>query len=304
MRVWIPMLTLFLVLSGCSKTESVQLSPVWPVGQNQTIVFTVDRQSQMTINDTSSFSTAARSEIWLDYNVTTVDADNTANLAFTFQRAELSESVDLGGNTIVPFAGDDGISPLQKMYSALRGQTFNASINTAGRVISMDGIEAIVNKLKEVAPAARGMTPMAEMSQVQLDELTDTFANVFDDAAMTGMLETVFHIYPDGPVTTGDSWNTQSTGAFGGSTEIADTTWTLDSTDSNLYSLSFAVTFDQAAGKYGETNEGSGSGSATLDPSTGLLTGLQATIKNVMNNDADGASVRDESTQTLTVEVF
>lgn len=304
MRVRLSMLAFLVVVSACSKTESVPLAPTWSVGDAKTIVFTVDRQSKMTINDAPNFSTASNLEIWMDYNVTAVDANNTATLAITYQRAELSETVNLGGNTIVPFAGDDGISPLQKMYSALRGQTFSANIDAAGRVTSLDGVESIVDKLKEVAPATRGMTPMVELTQDQLDELTDTFANVFDDSTTTGFMETVFHLYPGGPVTVGDSWNTQSTGAYGGSTEIVDTTWTLDRAENGLYSLSFAVTFNEAAGKYGETNSGSGTGTATVDASTGMLTGLQATIKNAMNNEADGVTVRDDATQTLTVEIF
>ena len=54
-----------LVASACN-TETFEIAPAWSVGDQRTIVFVIDRETQMEIGGSPSFSGSSRSELWLD----------------------------------------------------------------------------------------------------------------------------------------------------------------------------------------------------------------------------------------------
>jgi hypothetical protein len=147
---------------------------------------------------------------------------------------------------------------MNRMFHAIKGQTFNMKVDAEGKVLEVTGMEEMANKMIE----------SMGMGEEFASTLRQTFQEQFNDARMKEQFERAFFIFPGKEVKVGESWVKehnmpgQETGSF-------KTTYTVESIEGDIVHLDVNSVFggDEKSAKMSGTQKGN----MSVDARTGLI---------------------------------
>jgi len=153
----------------------------------------------------------------------------------TVEQTGVGEDVHYNSADTVP-----NVPPLAAGYAAMLGQSFTLVMGTDGhvrRVVGLDSVlRNIVDRVVQSNPAARSMIEEGMKSLLSEQSLTET-------------MERSIAIYPEGPVSTGDTWSKVVSVTVGTPMTIS-TTYTLGDISDGMANvdLNASITTNAAAG--------------------------------------------------------
>ncbi len=215
-----------------------------------------------------------------------LDVKNSSNgvteIATTFNAIKLTMQVmgmTVEADTEKPMKADstgemNPANMMNKMFHAIKGQTFNMKVDAEGKVLEVTGMEEMATKMIE----SMGMGE--EFSST----LRQTFQQQFNDARMKEQFERAFFIFPGKEVKVGESWVKehsmpgQDQGSF-------KTTYTVESIEGDIVNLDVNSVFG------GEEKSGKMTGTQKGDMSVDARTGL------IMDSDLDMNITAEEEGQ-------
>ena len=208
----------------------------------------------------------------LKLQVLDVDAQGNMRIQYTYLWSKLKQvnpmaQVDYDSSRQSPVpAGAEG-------FAALIGQSYTIKLTPKGKVLDVNGVEqlreAVLKKLPAGADAAMGMNPVA----MYIDKTT-----------VKQMAEANMNIYPDKPVSPGDSWTGEKAVAIG-FTMITQSKWTLQKEEAGVATMSVAATvrtdpsappMDAGGMKVKSDMKGTQEGTIQVAEATGLITTSKA----------------------------
>ena len=139
---------------------------------------------------------------------TTVDdvtADGTATLSYLYESARFEMKSPMG---VMVYDSESKDAPaagalpeaLRRSMSPLIGESFVVVMTRLGRVEKLEGMDRVIDKMVKSLPPDPSMTQMVQ-----------SLKNSFSDDALSGIFGQSHSMFPDRPLSSGDSWENQST---------------------------------------------------------------------------------------------
>jgi hypothetical protein len=209
----------------------------------------------------------------LKLQVLDVDAQGNMRIQYTylwtrFKQANAMARLDYDSarkSAAVP-AGAEG-------FAALIGQSYTVTLTPKGKVLDVNGVEQLKQAVLEKLPAGADAGPMAV-----------AMASYMDKDSLKQMTEAGTDIYPDKPVSPGDSWNKDMTVAIGFPV-IIQSKWTLQKEEAGVATITLTSTLrpdpsappmDTGGMKLNCNLSGTQEGTLQVAEVTGLLTASKA----------------------------
>ena len=204
----------------------------------------------------------------LKLQVLDVDAQGNMRIQYTYLWSKLRQvnpmgQVDYDSSRQSPVpAGAEG-------FAALVGQSYTVKLTPKGKVLDVNGVEqlreTVLKRLPAGADTSMGMNPVA----MYIDKTT-----------VKQMTEANMNIYPDKPVSPGESWTREMTVAIGFAM-IIQSKWTLQKEEAGVATMSLAATvrtdpsappMDAGGMKVKANMKGTQEGTIQVVEATGLIT--------------------------------
>ncbi len=192
---------LFLLLSVCGSfaagaadTVNLRLHPT--KGQIQKLNTTIEQKVTNTINGTPQ---SVNQSIGLGYRFETLDvaADDIATVKVTFDTITFKQTSAVDNIEYDSANPPAQIHPRAKGFAALAGQTFIMNVAPSGKISQITGLDAMVDSiLKKLDLPQTPAKPVIERS----------IRREFGEDAVRDNMEIMFALYPDKPVSVGQSW--------------------------------------------------------------------------------------------------
>jgi hypothetical protein len=165
----------------------------------------------------------------LKLQVLDVDAQKNMRIQYTYLWLRLKQSglmaqvdYDSAKQTTAP-SGAEG-------FAALLGQSYTARLTPQGKVLDVNGVEQLAEAVRKKLPAGMEATPAMSVLSPYLDK-----------RSVKDMIEAAMAIYPDRPVSPGDSWSKHVTMAVG-FTMVIDSKWTLQKEEAGAATIGLTAT--------------------------------------------------------------
>jgi Family of unknown function (DUF6263) len=245
-----------------------------------------------------------------------VASDGTTTLRQVVESAKMemnSPMFTMAYDSANPGAGDNPMSAMLKdIFSAMIGESFTLVIAPTGEVQKAEGFAKVAEKMFKNVPQDPQVAGIMEGLK----------ANLSDDA-MKNMFMQTFAQFPNRPLKSGDTWNSQFTtynpmlGAL--TTSVTSTLKALEGDGSNrVAKIVTSVTVKQDATKPAQANamgfsmqmgDGTGEGEQVFDAGTGRLRGstTRMTVPMTMSGtgpDGSTMSMKTSVKSTTTVELI
>jgi hypothetical protein len=208
----------------------------------------------------------------LKLQVLDVDAQGNMRIQYTYLWTKLKQ--------VNPMAQVDYDSSRQspvpagaESFAALVGQSYTIKMTPKGKVLDVNGVEQLKEAVLKKLPAGAETGPMAS-----------TIAAYTDKDNLKQMTEARMAIFPDKPVSPGDSWNKDMTVAIGFPV-IIQSKWTLQKEEAGVATITLTSTLrpdpsappmDTGGMKLNCNLSGTQEGTLQVAEVTGLLTASKA----------------------------
>lgn len=177
---------------------------------------TMDQDMDMTVMN-RSMNMKQKQTITLRYDVTSTADRGGMDLDYTATRFQGETSIPAMGQNIVYDTADSTATgraaQMGQRMRAMTGHTLTAQLAPKGSVRAVTGVKALLDSMSAVSSNPRQVEFMRQM---------------LGPEKVKQQLSLSFEIYPDAPVSVGDSWSRQSTVRMGFPVR-AEATYTLDS---------------------------------------------------------------------------
>jgi hypothetical protein len=158
------------------------------------------------------------------FEVQAVDVDGTASIKVTYDAILFKMSGPMG-QVLYDSADPPEIVPEPAApIAGLLGESYTVTVTPLGKVVSVQGAADALVRAMEKAGLLEG--PLKEQMQASLEQQ-------FSDQAVQEMLESTFAVFPEQPVSVGDSWSKEVV-TTGGLPAIVRSTYTLASCEGGL----------------------------------------------------------------------
>jgi hypothetical protein len=255
-----------ILLSGCNnKSEKIDLKMNLQKGKTYTYLMTSTQEvkqtamgQQMQINQNMAFG--------YKMNVKDVSPEGDQTLETSYDRIKISQKSSFANNEYDSENKKDSLSPMAKLFKALRSGTFTVVMSKDGLVKDIHGYKDIIEKM---------MTSVASRNDSSREMIKEQITGHFNDKALKESLQNGWNIYPDQPVGIGDSWVKKNSLSAGFPLDLT-TTYTVKDITRNKVILT--VKSDINPGKDSTTTlmgiemkiKGSQEGTMEVDRKTGL----------------------------------
>lgn len=155
----------------------------------QKISQTIMKEKQVTIQNIGVSYT---------YKVEGVDSDGSMNLKVIYNSFLQDVQSAAGRMTYNSTNPKDKDNPFAKIYEALINKSFNLKLSPQGNVVNISGVDAL---LKTIIKNLK--LPNAEAADMAEKSLREQFG----DKAVRESMQNMMSIYPQSPVSPGDSWS-------------------------------------------------------------------------------------------------
>jgi len=189
---------------------------------------TTDQQIAQTIMGQEQKSSQAVG-MGLKLQVLDVDAQKNMRIQYTYLWLRLKQSglmapvdYDSARQKEAP-SGAEG-------FAALLGQSYTARLSPQGKVLDVNGVEQLSEAVRKKLPAGMEGTPAMSVLSPYLDK-----------RSVKDMIEAAMAIYPDRPVSPGDSWSKHVTMAVG-FTIVVDSKWALQKEEAGVATIGLTAT--------------------------------------------------------------
>lgn len=129
--------------------------------------------------------------------VTGVGADGAMNMRFTYDMYRVRQESAMGVQEYDSAQPEVDVPQAFQGYAALIGLGFEATCDSRGRLVEIDGMDQMIDRM------------LAKMGLPEGDE-RDQFAELmrgqYGDEAMKRSMGMLFCLYPEGPLAVGDEW--------------------------------------------------------------------------------------------------
>lgn len=216
-----------LLVVGCSSSESTR-SPSWRTedgyllqlrldeGRTYVLETTMDQTMTMGIRG-QSMDMEQTQTMSYRYEVQEVAEDGTISLDYTMTRVQGKTSMPAMGQSMSYDTADTTsqgqAAQMNHRMRAMTGHPVTARLSPNGSVQAVTGVEALFDSLTAA---------QEDSMQVRL------MRRMLGPEGVRQQLNLAFNIYPDRPVTVGDTWSTQSSIRVGVPMQV-EATYTLDS---------------------------------------------------------------------------
>ena len=192
------------------------------------------------------------------------DKDSLKTIRTVFDRIQLKMEagpmkVDVDTNEPQPDSAlniqQNPMGIMSSMFYAMKGKSFEMKINDRGEVVTVSGINELMNAMMNSLPG----------DESAKQAMTQMFQSQFNEESFKKMFAQSFNIFPDKPVKEGDTWTkTMSMGGMvSGETTTLYKVKDIDGSTVDL-DLSSDIKLSGATGKQ--------TGSMKLDATTGMVT--------------------------------
>jgi len=160
----------------------------------------------------------------LKLQVLDVDAQKNMRIQYTYLWLRLKQGGPMGqvdydsARQTTALSGAEGLA-------ALLGQSYTAKLTPQGKVLDVNGVEQLAEAVRKKLPPGTEGTPAMSV-----------LAPYLDKRSVKDMIEAGMAIYPDRPVSPGDSWSKHVTMAVGFSM-IIDSKWTLQKEEAGVATI-------------------------------------------------------------------
>lgn len=208
------------------------------------------------------------------WDVQEVDAEGNARIRVTTESVRFKVSGPTGDIEYDSSDPSADVPDMVQPLAAVVGQAFSMTVSSQGRVLKVEGLEAMLEHSLEGAP---GPPEGKAARQAALQQS-------FGEDAVKEMIEQSLAVYPSQPVRVGQSWRRRLTTSRG-MPMVIDGTWTLKKRRRGVATLAYQGTMElsppPALAQSGVKADFSGTqeGTLQLDEATGCIRASQATFK-------------------------
>ncbi len=261
-----------LLLNACGPKPKQSLSLMLRPGGTYQFIMRETAEVEMTGGE-KSFSADSSMELGLLLRPQDVQADGNSLVTVDIQRAHIPS-----------FMG--------QLERAFTSYSFDMHISPAGRITALSGTDAFRVRAFAVAQA----NPAAPSDIKQSD--TDVVAS---DDAIRSWLEPILSVWPNVPVSAGDTW-TRSAIYHPQWDCNEESTFTLTSIEGGIATIEITSQFSPAGKIQGRAFSGSGTGEVRISPAEGTIRAYSSTIdmKGALTNKTSGRTL--ESTGTYRIQ--
>ena len=187
----------FCAVTLSARAEPIQLKLKPAKGDVQRMKVTSDQKITQTIDGKPVEMTQTLS---LGYTLTTGDvtADGVATVKVSYDSVTFKHQSAMGlveYDSAAPPPAQ--LHPMVKGFAALAGQSFTMKITPTGRVTQATGLDGMVDAILKKLDIPEGPSKAAAEKSIRAQ---------FGEDAIRESMETLLAIYPDKPVSIGDSW--------------------------------------------------------------------------------------------------
>jgi hypothetical protein len=175
----------------------LKLTPV--AGETQKLKATVEQKVTQTINGNPQSLTQS---IGLGYTFATqaVAEDGVATVKVTYDTVSFKQVSPLGNVEYDSTNPPAQINPLAKGFAALAGQTFTMKVTSLGKITEIQGLDAMIDGIMKKLDIPEGPSKATIEKSIRVQ---------FGEDALRDNMESLLRIYPDKPVSVGDTWATK-----------------------------------------------------------------------------------------------
>lgn len=192
------LLTAVLMVAAGPGPEPIELRLRLEPGQSYGLRVVVDQQIEQTLMSERR-KVSQVMEYAYTFRVDGVDDRGVAAVTVTYDSAKVSRELSdevFGDEPAAPAVQADAAAR-NALFGALTGQQFTMRVEPSGRVLEVGGTDAVVAKLSEsLAPA----------TDEERELLGQSLREQFGREATRETMERLLAVFPDKPVSVGDSW--------------------------------------------------------------------------------------------------
>ncbi len=199
--------TALMLSAACKSHPPVELGLTLLPGQSFGVVMVVEQEIEQDFGEAQLQTNQLTRTAWRQ-EVESVRPDGTAVVAFTYESARFVLEGPQFGRMEYDSENPGDVVPAPALgMEAMLGERMRVEIAPNGEIVSTADVEALMERViaKLVVP------PTADAARVKA-----SLRRRFGGNGVREMLQSVFAVYPDGPVAVGDTWTrkTRVTGAY------------------------------------------------------------------------------------------
>ncbi|MEO7313195.1 MAG: DUF6263 family protein [Chitinophagaceae bacterium] len=248
---------------GCNTATELKFNP--PAGSKYRLVMTTDQDIDQEMMG-QKMQVKSISEYAFLYEINKADGDNK-ELKMTFEKMKSTQRAN-GKEMIMDSDVIDTANPASKIMGAVKGSSFDMTINGKGEVKSIKGMDLMMQKMINAAGDSLPSEAKAKMAE--------GIKEMMNDDMLKSLTEQSFKIFPDKKVKVGDTWTSKiETKSF--VDMVTETTYSLKKIDNGVASLDIKSVITPGAnekviqGTKVETNlTGTQTGTMELEVATGM----------------------------------
>jgi hypothetical protein len=225
--LWVLIVLLVLILAGCSSSKPAS-SPAWQTDEGYLLELRLDEGNTYAVETTmdqtmtmgmrgQSMDLEQKQTMSYRYDVREIAEDGTISMGYTMTRVRGETSMPAMGQSMAydteDTTGQGRAGQMSRRMRAMTGRPVTVRLSPKGSVQAVTGVEALLDSLA----AAQEDSMQAKLMRRMLGS-----------EGVRQQLNLAFNIYPDRPVSVGDTWSTQSSIRVGVPMQV-DATYTLDS---------------------------------------------------------------------------
>ena len=212
------------------------------------------------------------------FAVQDVDGEGNASIQTTYATVKAHLEGPMGTSDYDSAQPSEVESPVGKVLAALAGQSFMMKLASSGKVLEVTGMSALMERILGSIDLPEGQAR---------EGLINSLKKQYSDQAAREQMGQLFAVYPETPVSVGDSW-AKSFSMTSSLPMNQQHTWTLKSLDSGkaviqahtvISTNAQAPPLDFGSTKLGLQISGEQDGTLSLDPLSGWVVGAVITLK-------------------------
>ncbi len=283
-------------LNSCKPdTVDLQFNPA--VGSKYRIEMTTDQNIEQEMQG-QKMEVKNLSDYSMLYEINKADGDNKV-MKMTFERMKSVQKA-MGREMVMDSDNIDTTDPGSKIIGAVKGAAFEMVITKKGEVKSINGMDALMQKMISSA----GEDLPAEVKA----QMAEGIKAMMNDDMLKGLAEQSFKIFPDKAVKPGDNWTSKiETKSF--LDMVTETTYTLKKVENGIATLDIKSTITPL-GKEKMVNgtkvemsvNGTQTGTMELEVATGMTLSSNIIQKIDSKMKAEGTEIPIKVNGTTTIK--
>jgi hypothetical protein len=255
--------------------EKLELRLHLTKGETRHVITTVEQHINQTVGPNRQ-ATDQTFAVGYVMSVEQVDADGNTKLATKYESVRLSQKGPAGALEYDSANPPKQVPQGAKPFAALVGLGFTATVTPSGKVTAVEGLDAMFAELLRKLELSDGAAKAA---------VQKLLSEQFGEQVMKENVENMFALYPDAPVSVGDSWRRRVV-VSKGFPVIIEGTYTLKGRSNGTAEVETRATLspNEAAGpvelgtgRMSYELKGEQSGSARIDEATGWTRSMTTT---------------------------